>query len=150
MKLITTAIFVISCNLLLAQQPEDAAVKNTINTFFKGMKNNDTALINTTVDTTAFLYSISSDKGGSTKLDNEKMSDFLKQVASLKGQNLDERLQSYNINIDGAMAIAWTPYKFFFNDKLSHCGVNVFTMIKRSSGWKILGIVDTRRREGCE
>ncbi len=70
------------------------------------MKNNDTLLIHTTIDTTAFLYSISSNKSGSTKLENGKMSDFLQQVASLKGQNLDERLLSYNINIDGAMAVA--------------------------------------------
>lgn len=150
MKLTILLFFTLSSSFLFAQQAEEAAVKTTIDAFFTGMKSNDTAMISTTIDTTAFLYSISSDKAGITKLDQEKMSDFLKQVAGLKGQKLDERLQSYDIKVDGAMAVAWTPYKFYFNDKFSHCGVNVFTMIKRPGGWKILGIVDTRRRQGCE
>ena len=41
------------------------------------------------------------------------MSDFLKQVAALKGENIDERPLAFEIKIDGAMAIAWIPYKFF-------------------------------------
>ena len=47
------------------------------------------------------------------------------------------------------MAIAWTPYTFYFNDQLSHCGVNVFSLIKRGDAWKIMGVTDTRRKEGC-
>jgi hypothetical protein len=71
-------------------------------------------------------------------------------VVSLKGEKLDEQLLSYDIKIDGDMAIAWTPYKFYFNDKFSHCGVNIFTLIKREQRWKIMGITDTRRRQGCD
>ena len=78
------------------------------------------------------------------------MSDFLKQVAALKGENIDERPLAFEIKIDGAMAIAWVPYKLFFNDKLYHCGVDVFTLIKRGDLWKIMGITDTRRKNGCD
>jgi hypothetical protein len=56
---------------------------------------------------------------------------------------------SYDIKIDDNMAIAWTPYEFYITDKFSHCGVNVFTLIKTEQGWKIAGIIDTRRKEKC-
>ncbi len=94
---------------VMAQQ-EDAAIKQSISTFFAGMKSNDTLMIKSSLDTSCFLYSIMQNKEGNTGLDKEDMSDFLKQVASLKGQNIDKRLLSYDIKVDGAMAIAWTPY----------------------------------------
>lgn len=131
-------------------QQENEAVKTIITTFFNGMKNNDTVLIKSSLDSSCYLYSVMQKKDGSAVLIEEKVSDFFKQVLQLKGQLLDEQLLSYDIKIDGAMAIAWTPYKFYFNGVFSHCGVNVFTLIKREPGWKIMGITDTRRIKDCD
>lgn len=131
-------------------QQENDAIKTTITAFFDGMKNNDTVLIKSSLDSSCYLYSVMQKKDGSTILLEEKTSDFFKQVMELKGNKADEQLLSYDIKIDGAMAIAWTPYKFYFNDTFSHCGVNVFTLIKRNGSWKIMGITDTRRRQHCE
>lgn len=132
-------------------QSEEESVKATINRFFEGMETNDTTKIRTTIDQEgAFLKSIASKKDGSTVMQNETIEGFFKQVNDVKDLKIKEQLLSFDIKIDGAMAIAWTPYKMFVNDKLSHCGVNVFTLIKRDNDWKIIGITDTRRREGCE
>jgi hypothetical protein len=137
-----------SCNSF-AQQENDA-IKNTIAIFFDGLKKFDTQMIKTSLDTSCFLYSIMQKKDGSTMLVEEKTGDFFKQIMELKGNKADEQLLSYDIKTDGAMAIAWTPYKFYFNDTFSHCGVNVFTLIKRKGDWKIMGITDTRRKQDCE
>jgi hypothetical protein len=40
-----------------------------------------------------------------------------------------EKLLSLPIQIDVAMLHAWTPYEFYINEKLSHKGVNAFTLI---------------------
>ena len=45
---------------------------------------------------------------------------------------------------------AWTPYSFFLNDTFSHCGVNNFQLLKKEGEWKIIYLIDTRRKEGCE
>jgi hypothetical protein len=147
-KLFSIALLFFSSSLY-AQQ-DTTGIKNSIQAFFAGMHSNDTALIQTSLDSSCFLYSIMQKKDGNTVLQEEKAADFLQQVAGLKGQDIDEQLLSYDIKIDGAMAIAWTPYKFYFNKQFSHCGVNVFTLIKRNNKWKILGITDTRRKQGCE
>ncbi|MDB5279945.1 MAG: hypothetical protein JWR61_4900 [Ferruginibacter sp.] len=148
MKLTALLAFLFFCNRVIAQ-PETEAIKKSINTFFAGMKSNDSALISSTLDSACFLYSIMQTKTGTTVLEEEKMAAFLKQVTDLKGKNIDERPLSFDIKIDGAMAIAWTPYKLFFNDQFYHCGVDVFTLINRNGNWKIMGITDTRRKEGC-
>jgi hypothetical protein len=46
------------------------------------------------------------------------------------------------------MANAWTSYEFYINGKLSHKGVNSFTLFKESEdlGWKIVHLIDTRRK----
>jgi hypothetical protein len=63
---------------------------------------------------------------------------------------LDERILAYEIRIDGPMATAWTPYEFYVNGDFSHCGVNSFQLVKFVEGWKIVYIIDTRRKEPCE
>ena len=148
MKSFAIILFVLFCNKTIAQQ-DNENIKKTINLFFEGMKTNDTAVIRNSLDSSCFLYSIAQNKNEQIVLQQEAIADFLQQVISLKGKKLDERLTSFDIKIDGAMAIAWTPYNFFLNDQLSHCGVNVFTLIKRNEVWKIMGITDTRRKDGC-
>ena len=57
-----------------------------------------------------------------------------------------EKLLSFSIQIDGSMAHAWTPYEFYINEKLSHKGINAFTLFKENELWKIIYIIDTRRK----
>jgi ketosteroid isomerase-like protein len=89
-------------------------------------------------------------KDVSTVLQTENKADFFKQVIEVKDLKIKETLLSFDIKVDGAMAIAWAPYRMTIDGKLNHCGVNVFTLIKRTDNWKIMGITDTRRKQGCE
>lgn len=66
-------------------------------------------------------------------------------VTRTDDQKWDERLLHYNIQVDGNMANAWTPYEFWFNDAFSHCGVNSFQLFKNGDQWKIIYLIDTRR-----
>ena len=80
-------------------------------------------------------------------LTSEPAADFLKMIASVpKSEKFEERLLSYKIQIDGAMAHVWAPYEFYINGKLSHAGVNSFQLFKDKSGWKITYCIDTRKR----
>lgn len=73
---------------------------------------------------------------------------FCKSVAAIpKNLKIEERLLSYNIQIDGTMANVWTPYEFYINEKLSHIGVNSFTLLLENNSWKIVHIIDTRRKK---
>lgn len=61
-----------------------------------------------------------------------------------------EKLLYFDINIDGNLASAWTPYEFYVNGSFSHCGSNSFQLFKNNGNWEIIFLVDTRRRQGCE
>jgi hypothetical protein len=148
-NLINLLLFFISISTFA--QTNEEQIKASINQVFDGMRKNDTSLVREVLHASCFLKSIGKSKTGEVRLQEDAISDWLKQIGTKReGVVLDERLTSYDIKIDGEMAMAWTPYKFYVNDKFYHCGVDVFTLMHTEKGWKIVGIVDTRRKENCK
>ncbi|HSD14732.1 MAG TPA: hypothetical protein VLB74_08795 [Flavobacterium sp.] len=121
-------------------------VENTIKTFFEGFHAKDTLKIKSVCHEKMLLQSIIEGQKG-TRLEDEKSSEFYKSVATFPSDmKFEEKILSYNIQIDGKMAHAWTPYEFYLNGKLSHSGVNAFTLYKENDTWKIIYLIDTRRK----
>lgn len=150
MKKLFTILF-LAITISSFAQTDQEQIKASINQVFDGMRKNDTTLIRQVLYPSCFLKSIGKNKDGVVKLQEDQIIDWLKSVGTKRdGVVLDERLTAYDIKIDGEMAMAWTPYEFYVNDKFNHCGVDVFTMMKTDKGWKIVGIVDTRRKDDCK
>lgn len=61
-----------------------------------------------------------------------------------------ERTWDSKVLVDGPLAVVWANYDFHLNGKLTHCGVDSITLVKRSAEWKIAGITYTMRTSGCE
>ena len=142
-------VFLIS-GTIFAQNSDELEVKNTIIKFFDAFHKQDSVAIKELVSKDLKLQSIGKNKEGNTQLRSEEFSTFLKSIISIpKDQKFEEKLLDFKIRIDGDMANAWTPYEFWFNDKFSHCGVNSFQLVKLEGAWKIIYLIDTRRREGC-
>lgn len=130
-------------------QNEDE-VQAVIESLFEGMKNKDETLIRNAFHPEARMQTVVANENGTT-LGSNSVADFVNRIATTPAQTiLDERIQSYEIHIDGDLASVWTPYKFYVNEAFSHCGVNSFQLIKTSEGWKITYIIDTRRKSGCD
>jgi hypothetical protein len=144
--LLTTCATIISVS---AQTTEDS-VKTVINTMFSAMKNGDAALFRINFSDSAILQTIARDREGKLTVVNENISAFADFVGQLKKDSADERISFETIKTDGPLAIAWTPYHFYYNGRFSHCGVNSFQLIRLAGGWKIHYLIDTRRREGCQ
>jgi hypothetical protein len=133
-------IFSISVN---AQNQE---VQKTIETFFEAFHAKDTVKLKSICSDKIILQSIQENANGA-KLSDEVASEFYKSIASIPANfNFQEKILSYSIQVDGTMAHAWTPYEFYINDKLSHKGVNAFTLFKENDVWKIIYVIDTRRK----
>ena len=133
-----------------AQDAQKDMVKATIIKFFEAFNKQDTVTLKSMAKGDIKLQTIVVNKEGKTILQESSYEKFIKSIASIpKDNTFEEKLLSFNIQVDGKMANAWTPYEFWFNGNFSHCGVNSFQLIKEEDGWKIIYLVDTRRREGC-
>lgn len=151
MKIVTALFLLLLSVNLSAQNAEKAAVQNTIVKFFEGFHQQDSTLLKKTVSDAVVMRRISIDSVGNASLSEQEFPDFLNSILSIpKTLKYKEVIKSYSIHIDGPMAQVWTPYEFIRNGELSHCGVNSFQLFKEDTDWKIIYIIDTGRKEGCE
>ncbi|PIF34854.1 putative lumazine-binding protein [Flavobacterium sp. 9] len=122
-------------------------VQKTIESFFEGFHQKDTIKLKSVCSDKIILQSISESKTKGNKLSDESAKEFYNSIAAIPSNlKFNEKILSYNIQIDGSMAHVWAPYEFYLNDKLSHSGVNTFTLFKEKDSWKIIYLIDTRRK----
>lgn len=140
--------FLLVAGSLAAQTTEDS-VRSAIRHLFDGMKNADTKLFRSAFSDSAVLQTITRNKEGKTIVVNEDLDAFVGFIATLKKDSADERVRFETIKIDGPLAIVWAPYTFYHNGQFSHCGVDAFQLVRMEGGWKIVYLIDTRRRQGC-
>jgi hypothetical protein len=140
-------ILLLNLNTILFAQSENENVMKPINLLFEGMEKADTSFFKN-VFAKNVIMKVVSDKG----VKNETVEDFIKQIANKPSNtpNWIEKLYNTEIRVDGNLAHVWTDYSFYVGDKLSHCGVDSFALIKLKGVWKIVFLMDTRRYENCE
>ncbi|WP_165370389.1 nuclear transport factor 2 family protein [Hymenobacter persicinus] len=134
-----------------AQAPaaaESEAVKQTITRFFEGMRRGDSTVVRSTLAPGAVLHTITTRTG--VQVGTEKVSAFLKAVGTSHPEVYDERIRFEQVLVDAQLASVWTPYQFYVGTKFSHCGYNSFQLVKLAAGWRIVHIIDTRRKDGCQ
>ena len=149
-KLILSALLVLTFGLSGFSQSEEKAVEDVIRSLFEGMKTKNAEQVAAAFYSEGLMQTVQAKPEGSTVASNA-VADFVKRIATTPAETtLDERILDYQIKVDGTMASAWTPYRFYVNGNFSHCGVNSFQLVRMTEGWKIVYIIDTRRKEPCE
>jgi hypothetical protein len=140
----------IPTGLVTAQTTQRAEVVQTIQQLFDGMRAGDSSMVSSVFDRKATMYTTFYDPEGNPQLRKGSLANFLKAIGTPHEKVWDERIWSYDVQIDQSMASVWTPYTFFAGEDFSHCGVNAFQLYKSTEGWKIIHIMDTRQQEGCQ
>lgn len=92
----------------------------------------------------AALFSL----GANGSVSKMPVDEFVGLLTSTKNVWL-ERIWDPTVLIRGQIAVVWAPYDFHLNGKLSHCGIDSFSLMKTAAGWKITYVSDTRETEGC-
>lgn len=146
--LIIAGVFILFPIILQAQERDN--VIETINQLFNGMRASDSTMVADAFTSNARMQTVTENDLGEGELKSGNLQDFLLAVTAPKEDKWDEQVLSYEVSIDGVMATAWTPYLFYLGDEFSHCGVNAFQLVKKSDGWKIFAITDTRRTVNCD
>ncbi len=131
-------------------QADEKEVQHIVETFFEGFHAQDSMIIKKVVHKEVRMQSIGKNRTGEMVLSTQDFSGFLASICSIpETTSFKEEIHNYEVKMDGKMANVWTPYTFYINDAVSHCGTNSFQLFKRDGLWKIFYIVDTRDREGC-
>ena len=144
------ALLMFSSMAVFSQQNSEIEVRQTIERFFEGFHNQDSIVMQSVLAPNPVLQTIGQNSEGKVQVRDVPFDALIKAIVSIPDSvAFEERINSYKIRIDGPMANAWTAYEFWRNDTFSHCGVNSFQLYNDGSSWKILYLIDTRRKEDC-
>ena len=144
-KYLFISLLFLSSTIYAQKNQEKPAIKQVIQNMFFAMQTGDTALFRSCFAPTVIFQTIVT-KDNQTKVKSEEFEAFLKSLTKYPKGALDERIKFKSVQEDGALAIAWTPYQFYYQGKFSHQGVNSFQLVKLGDAWKIQYLIDTRRK----
>lgn len=152
MKKLLFFISLFSASLIFAQNEMEKEVEDVIKTFFEGFHKGDTLLMKQTMADKLVFQTAFKNKEQKDVLKTDDVGGFIKAIGSGRPvkEKWEERISSYTVKVDGNMANAWTDYEFWLDGKFSHCGVNSFQLFHDNGTWKIIYLIDTRRRSSCE
>jgi hypothetical protein len=130
-------------------QPAEEEVQAVVQRLFEGMRAGDSTAVRSVFHPDARMLSVGV-RDGQPALMQGNVEEFVRAIGTPHEDVWDERVWDVEIRIDGNLAAAWMDYAFYLGDEFSHCGVNAFHLFHGPEGWKIIGITDTRRKDGCE
>lgn len=146
--LLLLAVFAVQTSFSQKEEKPEKAIKTVINNFFTGMEKGDTVLLKSTCTADPVFQTYTANQEGKMQVYTEDFDEFVRFVGTPTKDRYKEEIEFEAIHAEKSLASVWTPYKFYRNDKVSHCGTNSFQLVKTTDGWKIQYIIDTRRK-GC-
>jgi hypothetical protein len=130
-----------------AQSPraaEETAILTLIDQFMHAVTTSDAAaLAALRLDDSAMTTVASPAAGGGTRIARRAPS------RDALPPGLRERYWDPTVLIRGSIAVVWAPYEFWRDGKTTHCGVDVFDLVKREGLWRIAHTMYTVEPDAC-
>ena len=122
-------------------------VLTVIDRFFGYMAARDTAGMATVLEAKGSFGAVGIDAGDPPP----RMVAHVDYIAGLTKDTkpLLERYWDAEVRMDRGVAVVICPYDFHVDGIFSHCGLDIFTLVKHPNGWRIAGAVFSMQNEGC-
>lgn len=134
--------------LASAQKPDDAKdALNLVNKLFDEMAAANAAGILATGTAENQLVAIQKTRDGKTRISVIGSDAFSKMFT--KPGSIKEVMYAPKVEVSGDWAMVWGRYVFFVGDKVSHCGINQFNLVRTDAGWKIANGASTMDPGAC-
>ena len=134
-------LLLIACCGLLAAADEQTPMA-AVQRLFDAMARHDAKGAKALFLPEAMLFGVRAD-GTATATPYEK---FAERIGSATDTWLERIWEPTKLE-HGSVAVVWAQYDFHLNGKLNHCGVDSFSLLKTSSGWKIASVSDTHETD---
>ena len=132
----------------MAHADDRADVKAAVDQWLAALNANDADAFAASqlVDGMTFRQAHGAD--GVMKLTSRSNADWVNRVRA-ETNRLHEQYWKPKILVHGGIAVFWAPYSFDINGKRSHCGVDVFDLVKTDGKWKVANAMWTVEPDGC-
>lgn len=144
---ITSLLIAMFAIAAFGQTDDKAAALAVVNKLFDEMAAANATGILATGTPDNVLITIRKQRDGKAKVDSVNAEAFTKFFT--KPGSIKEVMYAPKVEVDGDWAMVWGRYVFFAGDKLSHCGINQFNLVRTDAGWKIAGGASTIDPAAC-
>ena len=144
MRALTFVLLACGLSAFAEDNAEEKAVISTIQRVFDAMAAHDPDAARAVLSPEGRVIAARAN-GTVTNISQEE---FAARLATAKQKYL-ERMWNPKVLVRGNIAQVWAEYDFHLDGKFSHCGIDAFTLVKNSNGWKVTGISYTAETTGC-
>jgi hypothetical protein len=143
MRILTLLVAFLIATIAQAQpsNPERDAVLKTVQAFFDTMTARDVEAARKVLQPQGRFHAMRM-RDGKPDVRAFANEEYFADLQASK-QTMQERIWNPEVRVHGLIGSVWAPYDFWIDGKLSHCGVDLFDLIKTDEGWKIAGGVYT-------
>lgn len=117
---------------------DEQVVLAPIRTMFDGMTKRDPQLIRNPVLPGASMVLMRNGKPIQLSIEA-----FAARVGKPGTSHIEERIHDPLVRIDHDLALVWAPFEVLVDDKLDHCGTDLFTLVRTDGKWLIASVADT-------
>jgi hypothetical protein len=125
-----------------------SAVIAVVNRLFDGMRTGDSSAVRSSFHPQALLGTARV-RNGLPVFELDTVGVFVRAVGTPHPEVWDERIRATHVELDGPLASVWAEYAFYAGPRFSHCGIDAFQLARDGDAWRIVALIDTRRRDGC-
>jgi Putative lumazine-binding len=130
------------------RKSDEAAVMATVEAFMRGLAAKDAAAMRAQVTEPGFVARVE-EREGVDRVGLIPMAQLIASVSSIPVP-VSEPLHGEVVTVDGPVATVRADYDFILDGKRSHCGVDIFTLMRIEGAWKIATITYSHLATGCE
>jgi hypothetical protein len=143
---LTTVLFCICTFGQVFAQSEKQEVLKIAQDLLTAIEQGDTTAFRSLFLPNAIIYTVREKDGQTITAGRSPFNDTFRS-----GTTIIERMKDTGVEVQvhGNIAQVWAPYNLWINDVFSHCGVDVFTLLKSGSGWRIVALSYTIEKTGC-
>ena len=127
-----------------------AAILSIVQSLFDALAERDGETLRALLHHDVVMRSVEVSSDGERSIATSTLDDLVARVEDSE-EVLTERMFDPEVRISGDLAMVWTPYDFYVGDTLSHCGADVFVMVRQADTWRVTGLSWTRQQPpACE
>ena len=144
----------LACALLLlplpamAQDADDhGAVVATVDAFMAAFAAKDEEAMTALVTPEAALVAVRANDSGNAVV-SSSMANLAATIASIP-RAMVEPIAVRAVMVEGPLAMVWADFGLYADGALSHCGVNLFSLVQLDGEWRIAGTTYSHITDSC-
>jgi len=131
-----------------AQSTDREGVLEAVNLLIQSINTDNLELMARVTREDGMNFILVEESDGSYTTKSRAQSEYL-DPGEKSTQKFEERIWNPKVLLDGPVAVVWADYDFHVDDKFSHCGVDVFNLIKDEGVWKVANMTWTVQYTDC-